>query len=66
MRRYRCIPAHTDSCMLIDTSVYLLSFTFALPLLFRSVLSTEHLEKVTLLSKEILCMGILFVDQKTQ
>ena len=50
--------------MLIDTSVYLLSFTFALPLLFRSVLSTERLEKVTLLSKENLCGGLLFVDQK--
>ena len=38
--------------MLIDTFVYSLSFTSALPLLFRSVLSTERLEKVTLLSKE--------------
>ena len=50
--------------MLIDTSVYLLSFTFTLPLLFRSVLSTERLEKVTLLSKGNLCGGLLFVDQK--
>ena len=56
MRRY--------SCMLIDTFVYSLSFTSALPLLFRSVLSTERLEKVTILSKEILCRGLHFVDQK--
>ena len=50
--------------MLIDTFVYLLTFTFSLPLLFRIVLSTERLEKVTLLSKENLCMGLLFVDQR--
>ena len=56
--------SHSDYRMLIDTFVYLLTFTFSLPLLFRIVLSTERLEKVTLLSKENLCMGLLFVDQR--
>ena len=55
---------HSDYFMLIDTFVHLLSFTFSLPLLFRIVLSTERPEKVTLLSKENSCMGLLFVDQR--
>ena len=40
--------------MPIDTFVYLLS----------SGLLAEHQEKVTLLSKETLCRGLLFVDHK--
>ena len=50
--------------MLTDTFVYSLSFPFALQLLFRSVLSTEQLGKVILLSKENLCRGLHFADQK--
>ena len=57
MRRYHCIL--TGSCMLLDTFVYSLPFTFALSLLFCSVVSTERLEKVTLLSTKI-CLGEYF------
>ena len=57
MRRYHCILR--GSCMLLDTFVYSLPFTFALSLLFRSVVSTERLEKVTLLSTKI-CLGEYF------
>ena len=50
--------------MPIDTFVYLLSSTFALRYYFAPVLLAEHQEKVTLLSKETLCRGLLFVDHK--
>ena len=52
--------------MLIDTFVYSLSFTSALPLLFRSVLSTEQLEKVILLSKEIYVGDCILLTKNTQ
>ena len=52
--------------MLIDTFVYSLSFPFALPLLFRSVLSTEQLEKVILLSKEIYVGDCILLTKNTQ
>ena len=52
--------------MLTDTFVYSLSFAFALPLLFRSVLSTEQLEKVILLSKEIYVGDCILLTKNTQ
>ena len=52
--------------MLIDTFVYSLSFPFALPLLFRFVLSTEQLEKVILLSKEIYVGDCILLTKNTQ
>ena len=52
--------------MLTDTFVYSLSFPFALPLLFRSVLSTEQLEKVILLSKEIYVGDCILLTKNTQ
>ena len=43
--------------MLIDTFVYSLFFTFPLPLLFHSVLSTE------ILSKRLLYVDVIIWDQ---
>ena len=52
--------------MLTHTFVYSLSFPFALPLLFRSVLSTEQLEKVILFSQEIYVGDYILLTKNTQ
>ena len=49
--------------MLIDTFVYSLYFTFPLPLLFHSVLSTERLSKRLLYYKRTIYVDVIIWDQ---